>query len=82
MGSGVIPSCTATSMPCAASARCSGSTSPSFTSTASVMIMTRRYPNWPIIRHRRNAESGPTSAVGRGIGINRGTGFMNGLKRR
>src|SRR5581483_11853648 len=59
-----------------------GSMSPSCTSTASVTIITRRAPEFPIIAQRRMAESGPTNAAGRGIATTRETGHWSGFSAR
>ena len=56
-----------------------GSTSPSFTSTASVMIITRLDAGLSDHRAQADAEPGPTNAVGRGIAIRRDVGYCSGF---
>ncbi len=82
VGSGTIPSNTATSTPSAASASRTGSTSPSFTNTASVTTSTRFAPEPAISWQSRAVDPGPTNSTGRGIATMRDTGFMNGLTSR
>ena len=82
VGSGTMPSNTATSIPSTSSERRTGSTRPSFTSTASVTIRVRRAPEPPISRHNLAADPGPTKRTGRGIATSQESGFMKGFMRR
>ncbi len=82
VGSGTMPSNTATSMPSASSALCTGSTRPSLTSTASVAIMVRRAPDPPMSPQSLAVEPAPTSSTGRGIGTHFARGFLRVLARR
>ncbi len=82
VGSGTMPSNTATSMPSASSACRTGSTSPSLVSTASVAIMVRRAPEPPMSPHSLAVEPAPTNSTGRGIGTHFARGFLNILTMR